>query len=120
MVRDPVRDFSVVKASNNVDLSNDNAAIKLFPVGNSLIITDSNNVFKLKKLRKKNSNFLTEVESSRTSLASRTHFEVFGLKTQVLGLGLEPYKLSKMFCSRPEDSITFDWLKRKIPKQKII
>ena len=34
---------------------------------------------------------LPEVESSRTSLASRTHFEVlgFGLEGQVLGLGLE-------------------------------
>ena len=120
MVRDPVRDFSIVKASNNVDLRNDNAATKLFPAGNSLIITDSNNMFKLKKLKKKNSNFLTEVKSLRTSLASRTNLEVLGLKTQVLGLGLKPYNFSKIFCSPLEDSITFDWLKRKIPKQKII
>ena len=43
-----------------------------------------------------------EVESSRTFLASRAHFEV-------VGLGLEAYKSSKMYCSRLEDSIVF-WL----------
>ena len=54
---------------------------------------------------------LAEMESSETSLATRTHFEVLdlSLKAQVLGLGLEAYKSSKMFCSRFEDSIIF-WL----------
>ena len=52
-----------------------------------------------------------EVESSRTLLASRTHFEVLGLghEGQVLGLGLglkasSPWKLA---CPRLEDSTIF-------------
>ena len=56
---------------------------------------------------------LTEVESSRTSLASRTslrtHFEVLGLKGQVLGLGLEASSPRKLACPRLEDSINF-WI----------
>ena len=43
-----------------------------------------------------------EVESSRTSLASRTHFEVLGL-----GLGLEALSLRKLPCSRFEDNTIF-------------
>ena len=46
----------------------------------------------------------SEVESSRTSLALRTHFEV-------LGLGLEASKSSKMPCPRPRTALFFDWLK---------
>ena len=42
----------------------------------------------------------TEVESSRTSLASRTHFEV-------LGLGLEASSPRKLACPRLEDSTIF-------------
>ena len=42
---------------------------------------------------------LSEVESSRTSLASRTHFEVLGL-----GLGLEASSPRKLLCPRLEDS----------------
>ena len=45
---------------------------------------------------------LTEVESSRTSLASRTHFEV-------LGLGLEASSPRKLACPRLEDSSIF-WI----------
>ena len=41
-----------------------------------------------------------EVESSRTSLASRTHF-------QVLGLGLEASSPRKLPCPRLEDSTIF-------------
>ena len=36
---------------------------------------------------------LSEVESSRTSLASRTDFEVLGLEGQVLSLGLKASKI---------------------------
>ena len=43
---------------------------------------------------------LQEVESSRTSLASRTHF-------QVLGLGLEALGPRKLLCPRLEDSNIF-------------
>ena len=59
----------------------------------------------------------TEVESSRTSLASRTssrtHFEVLGLglglEGQVLGLGLglEASSPRKLACPRLEDSTIF-------------
>ena len=70
-----------------------------------------------------------EVESWRTSLASRTHFEILslGLKSQVLGLGiesqvlslgLEPYKSSKMSCPRLENSIVFWLVESKIIKLK--
>ena len=45
----------------------------------------------------------SEVESSRTSMASRTHFEVLGLEAQALGL--EVYKSSKIICPWLEDSI---------------
>ena len=56
---------------------------------------------------------LAEVESSRTSLASRTSsrtdFEVLGLglEGQVLGLGLEASSPRKLACSRLEDSTIF-------------
>ena len=56
--------------------------------------------------------YLPEVESSRTSLASRTssrtHFEVLGLEGQVLGLGLEASSSRKLACPRLED-ITIFW-----------
>ena len=45
-----------------------------------------------------------EVESSRTSLTSRTHFEVLGL-----GLGLEASSPRKLACPRLEDSTIF-WI----------
>ena len=45
-----------------------------------------------------------EVESSRTSLASRTHFEV-------LGLGLEASSPRKLPCPRLQDSTIFEQLK---------
>ena len=61
--------------------------------------------------------WLTEVESSRTSLASRTssrtHFQVLGLglglEGQVLdlGLGLEASSPRKLPCPRLEDSTIF-------------
>ena len=51
------------------------------------------------------------VESSRTSLASRTssrtHFEVLGLEGQVLGLGLEVSSPRKLTCPRLKDSTIF-------------
>ena len=60
------------------------------------------------------------MDSSRSSLASRTHFEVLGiglgLNAQVLGL--EPYKSLKMPCPRLEDSIAFWLVERKITKHK--
>ena len=46
--------------------------------------------------------YSAEVESSRTSLASRTHFEV-------LGLGLEASSPRKLACPRLEDSTIF-WI----------
>ena len=51
------------------------------------------------------------MESSRTSLASRTDFEVLGLglEGQVLGLGLETQSPRKLACFRLEDSSTF-WI----------
>ena len=64
-----------------------------------------------------NDNFISEVESSRTSLASRTssktHFEVLGLglEGQVLGLGLEASSPRKSACPRLEDSTFFELLK---------
>ena len=60
---------------------------------------------------------VSEVESSRTSLASRTssrtHFEVLGL-----GLGLEALGPRKLPCPRLEDSTFFEPLKfcRKTPE----
>ena len=48
-----------------------------------------------------------EVESLRTSLASRTHFEVLGLEGQVLGLGFEAPSPRKLACPRLEDSSSF-------------
>ena len=52
---------------------------------------------------------LTEVEFSRKSLASRTHFEVLGLglEGQVLGLGLEASSPRKLPCPRLEDNTSF-------------
>ena len=49
------------------------------------------------------------MESSRTSLASRTDFEVLGLglEGQVLGLGLETSSPRKFSCPRLEDSTIF-------------
>ena len=51
------------------------------------------------------------MESSRTSLASRTHFEVLGLglEGQVLGLILEASSPRKLACPRLEDSSIF-WI----------
>ena len=74
----------------------------------------------------------SEVESLRTSFASRTslasrtssrtHFEVLGLgldlEAQVLGLSLKPFKSSKMSCPRLEDSIVFWLVERKITNHK--
>ena len=55
--------------------------------------------------------FLSEVESSRTSLASRTRFKVLGLEGQVLGLGLEASSPRKFPCPWFEDSTIFWTLK---------
>ena len=56
---------------------------------------------------------VADVESSRTSLASRTssrtHFEVLGLEGQVLGLGLDASSPRKLACLRLEDSSIF-WI----------
>ena len=51
------------------------------------------------------------MESLRTSLASRTHFEVLGLglEGQVLGLGFEASSPRKLACPRLEDSSIF-WI----------
>ena len=46
--------------------------------------------------------------------SSRTHFEVLGLEDQVLGLGLEAYKSSKMPCPRAGDSTVF-WIVKNGP-----
>ena len=57
--------------------------------------------------------YFAEVESSRTSLASRTssrtHFEVLGLEGQVLGLGFEASSSRNLACPRLEDSSIF-WI----------
>ena len=57
--------------------------------------------------------YTPEVESSRTSLASRTssrtHFEGLGLEGHVLGLGFEPSSPQKLACPRLEDSTIF-WI----------
>ena len=50
---------------------------------------------------------MSEVETSRMSLVSRTQFKVLGLEGQVLGLGLEACKSSKMPCPRLVDSTIF-------------
>ena len=52
---------------------------------------------------------VTEVQSSWTSLASRTHFEVLGLEGQVFGL--EAYKSSKIPCPPPRTALFFEALK---------
>ena len=52
---------------------------------------------------------IPEVESSRTLLTSRTHFEVLGLEGQVLSLGLEASSPRKLACPRLEDSTIF-WI----------
>ena len=54
----------------------------------------------------------TEVESLRTSLASRTNFEVFGLGLEAQALGLEAYKSSKMSCFWLEGCAIFCLLKK--------
>ena len=78
--------------------------------------------------------YRAEVESSRTSLASRTssrtHFEVLGLglglEGQVLGLGLglEALGPRKLPCPRLEDSTIFEPLKfcwkRQKPRRKFV
>ena len=48
-----------------------------------------------------------EVESSRTSLASSTHFEVLGLGLEGQVLGLEASSPRKLACPRLEDSTIF-------------
>ena len=50
---------------------------------------------------------MSEVETSRMSLVSRTQFKVLGLEGQVLGLGLEACKSSKMPCPRLVESTIF-------------
>ena len=45
--------------------------------------------------------------------SSRTHFQVLRLDLKAQVLGLEVCKSSKMSCPRLEDSIIFDWLKRR-------
>ena len=54
---------------------------------------------------------ILEVESFRTSLASRTpsrtHIEVLGPEGQVLGLSLEASRPQKFPCPRHEDSTIF-------------
>ena len=51
------------------------------------------------------------MESLRTSLALKTHFEVLdrGLESQVLGLGLEASSPRKLLCPQLEDSSIF-WI----------
>ena len=49
------------------------------------------------------------MESSRTSWASRTHFDVFGLEGQVLGL--EASSPRKLPCPRSKTAIFFELLK---------
>ena len=43
-------------------------------------------------------------------MSSRTHFEVLGLDLngKVLGLGLQAYKSSKMFCLQSRTALFFD------------
>ena len=53
------------------------------------------------KTHKQSAVSILEVESSRTFLASRTHFEV-------LGLGLEASSPQKLPCPRLEDSTIFE------------
>ena len=55
--------------------------------------------------------YLTAVESSRKSLASRTHFEVPGVGLKGQALGLEAYKFFKMPCSQPRTALFFESLK---------
>ena len=49
----------------------------------------------------------SEVESLRTSLASRTDFEVLGLGLEGQVLGLEASSPRKLACPRLEDSTIF-------------
>ena len=53
--------------------------------------------------------FFPEVESSRTSLASRTHSDVLGLGLEGQVLGLEASSPGKLPCTRLEDS-TICWI----------
>ena len=55
--------------------------------------------------------YLTELESSRKSLASRTHFEVPGVGLKCQALGLEAYKFLKMPCPQPRTALFFESLK---------
>ena len=56
--------------------------------------------------------YLTEVlESSRKSLASRTHFEVPGVGFKGQALGLEAYKFLKMPSPQPRTALFFESLK---------
>ena len=82
---------------------------KFYTVFKNLIAlgTKRKQIFLVRKER-----FNPEVESSSTSLASRTssrtHFEVLGHEAQVLGLGLKKASiLQKLPCSWLEDSTIF-------------
>ena len=55
--------------------------------------------------------YLTAVESSRKSSASRTHFEVPGVGLKGQALGLEAYKFLKMPCPQPRTALFFESLK---------
>ena len=59
------------------------------------------------------------MESSRTSLASRTQFAVFGLGLEGQILALEGCKSSKIPCARLEDSTIF-WLVENGPRYEQI
>ena len=52
--------------------------------------------------------YLTAVESSRTFLASRPHFEVPGDGLKDQALGLEAYKFLKMPCPQPRTALFFE------------
>ena len=55
--------------------------------------------------------YLTEVESSRKSLASRTHFEVPGIGLKGQAPSLEACKFLKMPCPQPRTALFFESLK---------
>ena len=55
--------------------------------------------------------YLTEVESSRKSLASRTYFEVPGIGLKDQAPSLEAYKFLKMPCPQPRTALFFESLK---------
>ena len=101
--------FDASKSSLKANLLHNTNQFASIPLAHSTCTKESYVIMKLflGKLQYSTHTWTTKVESSRTSLASRTHFEVLGLEGQVLGFGLEASSPRKLACPLLEDSTIF-------------